>query len=460
MPRLNVYIKKFCISINKRVIDVLKIFEKNRTNLVITIDKNNKFIGIITISDVRKAILNGYSNNSFIKDIVNKNPIILKDKIDENQISNIITSEKFNHIRPPLIPLLNKNNVPYRIVNKNNLALKSLNKKEITLKPRILLLGGAGYIGSILAKKLILMGYTVTVFDKFIYMSKNDLKKFINNKNLELINGDSRNISEIFSVVKKNDIVVHLAELVGDPLCEKQPAKTYEINFLASMAISNICKNLSISKLIYVSSCSVYGTNKKNELLTENSKILPISVYAKLKALIEKTIIRNMDEYCRPCILRLGTVFGSSLRPRYDLVINLFSGLVANNKTLTIQGGDQWRPFIHVEDVADSIIKIIKLNKDKTNGQVFNLASFNCKISDIGKTIKKIFPKVKIKFNKVAKDKRDYRVSSLKAQKAFSFKPKFSLEMGIKELVKFTKNNKIKNLNLKKFQNILNSDSF
>ena len=132
------------------------------------------------------------------------------------------------------------------------------------------------------------------------------------------------------------------------------------------------------------------GQNKNNEILTENSKILPLSVYAKLKALIEKTIIRNMDEYCRPCILRLGTVFGSSLRPRYDLVINLFSGLVANKKQITIHGGNQWRPFIHVDDVAESIVKIIKIDKEKTNGQIFNLASFNCKISDIGKAIKKI----------------------------------------------------------------------
>ncbi len=460
MSVLNVYIKKFCISNNKRVIDILKVFEKNRTNLVIVIDKNEKFVGIITISDIRKAILNGLNNNSPIKDIINKKPIILKDKIDENQISNIVSSEQFNNIRPPLIPIINKKNVPYRIVNKNNLELKSLNKKEIKYKPRILLIGGAGYIGSILAKKLLEIGYNVTIFDRFIYVLKHNLKKLIKSKNLELIRGDSRNISEIFSVVKRNDIVVHLAELVGDPLCEKQPSKTYEINFLASMAISNICKNLSISKLIYISSCSVYGAKRKNDLLTEKSKILPISVYAKLKALIEKTIIRNMDEYCRPCILRLGTVFGSSIRPRYDLVINLFSGLVANNKTLTIQGGNQWRPFIHVEDVSDAIIKIIKLDKEKTNGQIFNLASFNCKISDIGKTIKKNFPNVKIKLNKTTKDKRSYRVSSLKAQKTIKFKPKFSLEMGIKEMVKFTKKNKIKNLNLKRFQNILNSDSF
>jgi len=460
MAYLNAYIKKFCIPDSKNIIDALRIFEKNRTNLVIVVSKNKIFLGVLSISDIRKAILNGLNINSPIKNIINTTPLVLRDKIDENQITDIVSSDQFNSIRPPLIPLIDKNNFPYRIVNKNNVELRSLNKHKTKSKPRILLIGGAGYIGSVLAKKLLKIGYNVTIFDKFIYSSKNNLKKLLKSKNLELVQGDSRNITEIFSVVKKNDIVVHLAELVGDPLCEKRPSKTYEVNFLASMSISNICKNFSVSKLIYISSCSVYGVNKNNDLLTEESKILPLSVYAKLKSLIERTIIRNMDEYCRPCILRLGTVFGKSIRPRYDLVINLFSGLVANKKTLTIQGGEQWRPFIHVEDVSDAIIKVIKLDNEKTNGKIFNLASFNCKISDIGRAIKKIYPEAKIKFNNSSKDKRDYKVSSLKARKIIKFNPKFTLEKGIKELVNFTQKSEIKNLNLAKFQNILNADKF
>ena len=131
--------------------------------------------------------------------------------------------------------------------------------------------------------------------------------------------------------------------------------------------------------------------------------------------------------------------FWKFIEARYDLVINLFSGLVANKKQITIHGGNQWRPFIHVDDVAESIVKIIKIDKEKTNGQIFNLASFNCKISDIGKAIKKNYPKANIKYNKIVKDKRNYKVSSSKAQKMIKFSPRFSLEMGIKELVNFTR---------------------
>ena len=215
---------------------------------------------------------------------------------------------------------------------------------------------------------------------------------------MKLVKGDSRRIDEVFEVIKKNNVVVHLAELVGDPLCEVKPSKTYEVNFLASIAISNICKNLPISKFIYISSCSVYGSN--NKLLTEKSEINPISVYAKLKVLCEKALIRNSGEFCKPCILRLGTVYGTSLRPRFDLVINLFASRVANNLPIIVTGGDQWRPFIHVNEVCLAIINIIKAKREKVNGQIFNLTSFNSRIIDIAKKFKRIFPKTKLLIKK------------------------------------------------------------
>ena len=145
-------------------------------------------------------------------------------------------------------------------------------------------------------------------------------------------------------------------------MCEKRPSKTYAINYLASITIGNICKNLGIEKFIYVSSCSVYGASTK--ITNERSPINPLSIYAKLKALCEKNLIRNLGEDIRPCILRLGTVYGASDRPRYDLVVNLFSGLIANKKEITINGGKQWRPFIHVKDVADAIIKLLIQTKN------------------------------------------------------------------------------------------------
>ena len=247
-----------------------------------------------------------------------------------------------------------------------------------------MLLGGAGYIGTSLAEKLLKLKFEVTIFDKFVYLSKRKLKNKLKFKNLKLVQGDTRDIEKTFDVLKDNDVVIHLAELVGDPLCEKRPSKTYSINYLASLGISKICNDLGVSKFIYISSCSVYGSRNDEKLSDENASINPLSVYAKLKALCEKTIIKNSGDFCRPCILRLGTVFGSSLRPRYDLVLNTFAGQIANKKKINIYGGDQWRPFVHVQDVCDIIIKIIKSDQKITNGQIFNISSFNLKLSEVG----------------------------------------------------------------------------
>ena len=400
---------KYEVNLNLKIIDVLNIFEKNRVNICAVTNKKKEFVGIITLSDIKKAFLKGASLEQKIINFVNKNPLIIKGEVNENNISDILSSSKFNNIDPPLIPIINLKKKLVNILDKNELFNYSQNflKKDVSKSKKVLVFGGAGYIGCVLVKMLINLNFEVTVYDKFIYTSKKSFTKHFKSSKLKIVKGDSQNISEIFEAIRKNDIVIHLAEMVGDPLCEKKPKKTYAINYLASMTISNICKNLGISKFIYVSSCSVYGSN--DYLTSETSKINPLSIYAKLKALSEKAIIRNFDKHCKPCILRLGTVYGSSFRPRYDLVINLFSGLSANKKQITIAGGNQWRPFVHVKDVGRAIIKILNSDFKKTDNQIFNIVGENVQIKDIGKAIKKINPKANVTFSNNIKDNRNYK---------------------------------------------------
>jgi len=459
--KLNHKINKYCILQDKKISDLYKLYENNSFNLSIVVDKKNKFIGLVTQSDIRRGYIRGLNQNAKIKDIVNKNPLIIKGKINENSLSNLISQKRFTEVEPAYFPQIDINNTPINLINKDKILSLTNSKVKITKKyKKVLLLGGAGYIGSNLTLKLLKLKYKVIVFDKFIYQSKNDFEKKINNKNLSCVKGDSKDLDKIFYLINNSEAVVHLAEMVGDPLCEKRPERTFLTNYLASISISSICRNLGISKFIYVSSCSVYGSNKDEKLLNENSKINPLSIYAKLKTLCEKALITNMGEYYKPCIIRLGTVFGKSLRPRYDLVINLFAGLVANNKEIKIEGGEQWRPFIHVDDVGDGIIKILKSHQKKTSGQIYNLVGENIQIKALKKIIIKKFPKAKISIVKQLKDFRDYKVSAQKAKKILGFKPKISIEQGLYDLVNFTKKNKIKNLNSKKFINILNSDKF
>ena len=196
------FIKNFCINENKKVIDVIHLFDKSKTNILLVINNKNKFKGIITITDLRKGILKGLSNNSSLISIINKNPLYLKEKIDEDKISNILSSNRFNEIDPPYIPIIDKNNFPKRIVKKESLNLNLISDiKE--RQNKVLLIGGAGYIGSILAKHLLKINLSVTIFDKFIYQSQTELKTKIKSKKLKLIKGDSRDISQIFDVIKK-----------------------------------------------------------------------------------------------------------------------------------------------------------------------------------------------------------------------------------------------------------------
>ena len=454
--QINNKIKKYCILYTKNILDVYKLFEKNKINFLIVIDNKQKFLGIITPTDIRKAFIKGFTLKSKISNIFNKNPIFIKGGINNLKIKNIISKKNFTNINPPIIPLVNNHGKPKGLIQKDKLV--SLKKK--TNKKNILLLGGAGYIGSILTKQLLNDNFNVTVYDKFIYLKKKKFENIFKNENLKCIKGDSRNLEQIFELIKKTDAVVHLAEMVGDPLCEKRPEKTYTINYLASLSIANICKNLGVEKFIYISSCSVYGSNKDKTPLNESSEINPLSVYAKLKSICEDAIISNSGDYFKPCILRLGTVYGNSYRPRYDLVANLFSGLIANKQKIYIEGGDQWRPFICVSDVAEIIKRIIKSPRNLTSGQIFNVVSENLKIKDIGKMISKIFPKSKIKIIEKKQDFRDYKVTASKAEKILKFKPKIKMKNGIKEMVRYTLNSKIKNIKSKKYINILNSDKF
>jgi len=253
-------IKKYLISENKKILDLYKYFEKNGVNICIVVNKDNKFLGIVTPSDIRKGITKGYSLNSKIKEITNKNPIIVKGIINDNKISDIVSNKNYNYINPPLIPFISEKNIPYDIVDKENIhSLKKqvnlLNKK---ITQRILLIGGAGYIGSILTKKLVAQGNNVDVFDKFIYLKKKNFEKIINHKKLNCIKGDSRHVDKIFESIQKCDAVVHLAEMVGDPLCEQRPTKTYVTNYLASTHLVALGEAWTIAKKSNLNLSKVY----------------------------------------------------------------------------------------------------------------------------------------------------------------------------------------------------------
>lgn len=308
---------------------------------------------------------------------------------------------------------------------------------------KILVIGGAGYIGSVLVHALLDNGYHVRVLDNFTF-GDFSLKDVAKNPNIEIMKGDTRHVEHISSAVFGMDAVVHLAELVGDPACGINPKVTYDINYLGTHLISFTCKHYKINRFVYISSCSVYGASGNTTISGEQSPLNPLSLYAKVKIASEKVLLDMTDNMFSPTILRLGTVFGYSYRPRFDLVVNQLISEAIHKKKIIINGGDQWRPHISVTDVARAIICVLNKPVSKIHGEIFNVGSeqLNLTIAMLGKLIKSYLPSTEVIINNSV-DNRDYRIDFSKIKQSLGFSTMQTIEDGFKELSAMFENDRI-----------------
>ena len=295
---------------------------------------------------------------------------------------------------------------------------------------KILITGGAGYIGSMLTSKLVKLGYDVTVIDLLKY-STNSLNHLHLFKNFKLIVGDVRNKSLIRKEIKKNEFIIPLAALVGAPLCEKNKKEAISVNF---NSIKLLMKYISKkNKVIYLTSNSGYGVGKKNKFCDEKSPLNPISLYATTKVQAEKVVMKSQNVIC----FRLATVFGYSYRMRTDLLVNNFVFNSIKKKELKLFEPHFRRNFIHVIDVVDGILySINNFNRLKSNIYNLGLSSANLSKYMLAKKIKQKLKYLKIKIIKNMKDpdQRNYYVSNKKIEKK-GFKAKINIERGINELI-------------------------
>ena len=296
---------------------------------------------------------------------------------------------------------------------------------------KILVTGGAGYIGSILVPELIKLNHEVTVLDNFMYKqsSLNHLCVF---ENFKIINGDIRDKNLIKSLLKTNDLIIPLAAIVGAPLCSKDPFSAQSINH---DAIAEMIKDASKEQLIIMPTTnSAYGTGDKNNYCDENSILKPISKYAIDKVEIEKLLMARENSIS----YRLATVFGMSPRMRIDLLVNDFTYRAYHDSALIIFEGHFKRNYIHIRDVVNSFIHAIN-NMDQMKGEIYNvgLSDANLSKTELCHEIKKHLPNFTFVEEKIKKDpdQRNYIVSNVKIEKT-GFLPKHSLSDGIKELIK------------------------
>ena len=304
---------------------------------------------------------------------------------------------------------------------------------------KILITGGAGYIGSVLATKLILLGHKVTVVDKLMY-STDSLNHLFFYENFQLIKKDIRDQSFNKKFFKKFQFIIPLAALVGAPICDKNKKLAVAINYNA--ILSMIKKIDKSQKIIFMNSNSGYGIGEKNKFCDERSLLKPISLYGKTKAQAEIEVLKHKNSIC----YRLATVFGYSYRMRTDLLVNNFVYKTIKNNILKIFEPHFRRNFIHVSDVVEGIVFAIK-NFSKMKGNVYNLGISSANITklQLAKKIKKYYKKLRIKIIYGVKDpdQRDYFVSNKKIE-SLGFVPRVSLDRGIKEMLYIFKNSRLR----------------
>lgn len=294
---------------------------------------------------------------------------------------------------------------------------------------KILITGGAGYVGSKLVPKLLSIGYEVIVLDLMIY-GENVLDQ---NKNLTVIKGDIRDLKILNEALSQVDIVIHLACISNDPSFELNPSLGKSINLDAFEPLVKLSKENLVKRFIYASSSSVYGI-KKEKNVTEDMSLEPLTDYSKFKGDCEKILSKYTSEDFITTTIRPSTVCGYARRQRLDLVVNILTNHAYHNREIKVFGGDQLRPNVHIDDMVESYLAVINSDANLVNGEIFNVGFKNQTVNELASNVKEVIGEdVKI-IQTESNDNRSYHVSSEKIKNLIGFETKKTVKDAVLDL--------------------------
>jgi nucleoside-diphosphate-sugar epimerase len=319
---------------------------------------------------------------------------------------------------------------------------------------KVLVIGGAGYVGSALVERLLNLGLQVSVLDA-MHFGEEALSRVGGRPNLTLIREDFRHIEVLTRAMSGVGSVVHLGGLVGDPACALDPELTVDVNVTATKLVGEIAKAQGVRRFVFASSCSVYGAC--DEIVDEDSRFNPQSLYARSKVASEVVLgTLNCRDFAVTC-LRFATIYGFSGRTRFDLVVNLLCAKAVREGVITVYGADQWRPFVHVDDVARAIVMTLQAPIEAVAGEAFNVGSDtqNYTLGDMAELINRQVPDAKIVSDATCVDRRNYRVRFGKIRARLGFEPAWTLDRGIAQVVALVRSNRVGHHSLPTYSNVL-----
>jgi len=322
---------------------------------------------------------------------------------------------------------------------------------------RVLVTGGAGYIGSVLVRILLDKGYSVRVIDSLKF-GGDALFDVAQHPNFEFIKGDIRNDEEVNKALQGMEAVAHLAAIVGDPACSKFSDEAREVNWDASVSLFDKAEKAGIKRFVFASTCSNYGKMADpDSYVNENSDLRPVSLYAELKVKFENFILKDRkDTNMCATALRFSTVYGFSPRIRFDLTVNEFTRNVCLKGEQEIWGPQFNRPYCHVDDLARSVVLALEANEGKVKSNVFNVGDTTENYSKrmLMEEIQKQIPAAKAIYVERTEDPRDYRVNCDKIKSDLGFAITKKVPDGIREIIKLMDSGMITDAYSQKFRNI------
>ncbi len=322
---------------------------------------------------------------------------------------------------------------------------------------KVLVTGGAGYIGSVLVRQLLDKKYKVRVLDSLKFGGE-ALYDVMLNPDLDFIKGDVRNQEDLEKALVGIDAVAHLAAIVGDPACKKYSDEALETNWKASVALFEAAEKAGVKRFVFASTCSNYGKMPDpGSFVTEISELRPVSLYAELKVKFEKYLLEERkDASICSTALRFSTVYGFSPRIRFDLTVNEFTRNATINGEQEIWGAQFWRPYCHVDDLAGAVILVLETPDEKVRANVFNVGTTeeNYNKGMIIEEVCKVVPNVKVNYVEMNEDPRDYRVNFDKIKNELGYTITKKVPDGVKEIYKLLKTGVVTDSFAQKFRNI------
>lgn len=305
---------------------------------------------------------------------------------------------------------------------------------------KILVIGGAGYVGVELCHELLSQGFSVKVLDTFWFGKEvfNDVES----KNLEIVVGDVRKIGTITNIFKDVETVIHLACISNDPSFELDPKLSKSVNFDSFLPVIELAKLSGVHRFIFASSSSVYGVSTDSRV-TEKSSIKPLTDYSKYKYECEKICLEYADNDFIVTILRPATVCGYSRRLRLDLVVNILTASAYFDKKIVVFGGNQYRPNIHIKEMVRAYVSIMLANEKLINKKIYNVGGKNYTVYDLAKIVNQQFNFAIPIITKPTNDLRSYRVDSELIQKELNFSVKLDVSDAVNDLIEFFRTSKL-----------------